>query len=304
MFTINNVLSDATRLQQRHIDLAQLKKANLSMQVITNFFDRKIIDYLKNTTRNLNVLFDCSNGLGDVIMVMPHIEALMNQFPQHAYKIKTNNGKQCLFGDYGDLKDYDYIFNIPAWFNEVKYKSRTKPECNCEFDLGIKYDKQLDYTWKLPKIERSPLIGVGMFSSCFPKLLNPCEAWAKLLWTKIIGAGLIPIDLTTFQIPNNKNNQTNQPFRFINNNLRDIPPSISNILYIMQHCAGYVGICTGSLHAALTMYPDRVLYLENQFKYQYFSSKYNLLSMNVNQNFNDGIFNMWLSRVKNYTTEN
>ena len=28
-----------------------------------------------------------------------------------------------------------------------KYKGMTKPECNCIFDLGIAYDKNLEYRW-------------------------------------------------------------------------------------------------------------------------------------------------------------
>ena len=66
----------------------------------------------------------------------------------------------------------------------------------------------------------------------------------------------------------------------------------------MKNCVGYAGVATGTFHVAMTLYPEKVLFLKNVFDYTYFGTSRKIFSVNTNLNFNVEEINRWLTALK------
>jgi hypothetical protein len=261
--------------------------------MITEFGDKKLIEYLKDGQTNL-VLCEC--GLGDVIMVLPYFYDLQARYPNVKFHFKTKN-QDCFFNEYyRDYNKYDYVFKLVAYFNEgtPDLKKYTKPECNCVIQIGIDYKKELEYSVTLPYKE-SPFVGVSFCNSCFPDKINCEKVTAKLIWDSLRNNGFVPIELfsPTYQRAWDRNE--NKKYDFIDCTMRGMGNNLIRMLSVMGNCKGMASVATGNFHYGMTIYPEKMLYLEKDFSYKYFTNK-EVLCLNT-KNPDKGIIEEWIRRL-------
>ena len=124
-----------------------------SINVISNFKDKKLVEYLKDGMRVM-ILFNW-HGMGDCIMFLPLYYKLKKMYPNVSFNLKCNVGQE-IFDDIND-KEYDIYFDIifPE-FNDKRYYPHTvgksKPHICCCTELGIPFSKEMEFTWKPDKI--------------------------------------------------------------------------------------------------------------------------------------------------------
>lgn len=261
---------------------------------ISNFKNKKLIEYLINDEPQ-SVLIVFIHGLGDTLMFYPVYEHLKNMFPTIKIDLYTESGQEEWFGQYNkeDLS-YDYIFNIDFPCSEHIRPYITKADYCCQQELGIDYKSIIKQdVYQIPKIA-SPLIGVHFNSTCFPDTLNCNKNHANIIWNKIKEFGFIPIE-THFE--HMYNNPKNKKYDFVDNHVRGNKPQISKLFGLLQACTGFIGVVSGNLHAAMGIYPERVLYLKNEFDNASFYNNCRPMSLNLN-NFDVTILERFLKTIK------
>lgn len=257
------------------------------------FTDRKITikDYCKDGAK---ILILYPHGLGDVLMFYPYFKKFKSLYPNCVIDIKVNELIKSMFPPVMNENDYDYVVWIPAYFNEVEKNClMTKPECNAVLDLGIEYQKELQYT---ECIEASGnIVGFSFFNSFHPKEINCPYEIAKKLWKIVEDNGLIAIDLF---VPKEKSasKPLNQKYDFVDWSMRTKGIGIQKMIGLMGSLAGMASVATGNFHFGMTVYPDRVLYIEKDFSYKKFTNK-EILCLNVKKP-DYGIVNEWINRIK------
>lgn len=267
------------------------------MQIIHNYDKFKVVDYLKSGQKNL-IVYNC--GLGDTIMFLPYYKALCNMFPDIEFNLRADNQSEFFYDYYNNVYYYDYVFYLHAIFNEkiVKYQAYTKPECNCLFEMGIPYDKNLEYSYQLPheKIDGfENVVGISFFNSCFPQYLNCREEVAKKIWYELKDNGFTPINLFKPILKDADKNPLNSIYDFIDNSV-DSSYGLVKMINAMSSMNGIAAVATGNFHYAMTVFPEKTLYLKKDFKKDFFTNKDVLSLDTVNPDY--GILKEWISRLK------
>lgn len=262
--------------------------------LVNNFYNKKLIEYLKDGQNNCIKFI---HGLGDTIMFYPLFEQLKEMYPKINWVLYTTNGQEEIFGNYNcDPKNYDYVFelNFPCCEFNDKYKHFTKAEFCCIQELGIKYDISREYNLNLGNT-KSPLVGVHFNSTCCPDSIGCNYNFAKVVWDKIKERGLIPIET---HFIHKYHNSRNEKFSFIDNNVRNCNGNISTLIGLLSSCRGFVGVGSGPIQVAMTLYPEKVLFLKNYVPFNNLSKKYNVLTLDTNNIFDDNIFNQWIKNME------
>lgn len=262
--------------------------------LIKNFKNKKVVDYLKSGQNNCIKFL---HGLGDTIMFYPIFERIKKLFPDIKWTLYTTCGQEKIFGEYScQEKDYDYIFELqfPCCEFDEKLKKYTKVELCCIVELGIPYFQEDEFNITFQNI-KSPLIGVHFCSTSCPSQTGCNYEFAKQIWNSIKDAGLIPIET---HFIHKFHNRFNEKYDFIDNNCRNYNGDISSLIGLLQSCRGFIGVASGPFCVAMTLYPDKVLFLENKSNYKLFMHNYNIMSMNVNLSFDKKIFDKWLNKIK------
>lgn len=268
------------------------------MMYVTEFGDKKLIEYLKDGQYNL---VECMCGLGDVIMILPYFKQICDMYPNIKFDFRTKN-QDCFFSNYSkDYSVYDYVFKLVAYFNEKdpEYQHCTKPECNSIRQIGIPYDKNLEYTYKLPckKIEGyDNVVGCAFCNSCFPHYINCNYNVARNIWEMLKENGFKPLELFHPTYRRAWENCLNQKYDFIDNTIRKDDSGLPHALDVMCSMKGMASVATGNFHFGMTVYPEKILYLKKDFKYQYFTNKEILSLDTLNPDY--GIVKEWIQRLK------
>lgn len=263
------------------------------MRRITQYPIEKISDLVKPGQK---VLIEYECGLGDVIMFLPYYEEMKRLFPDVEFSLKTKN-QDCFFDYNRNMEYYDWVFRCDSFFNEETpgLQKYTKPECNCVLQLGIPYNKELEYTVKLPH-ESSPFVGMSFCNSCFPERINCTYETAKMLWERVRTNGMVPIELFTPTYRQAWERPENKKFDFVDCTMRGMGPDLKRMLSLMATCRGHASVATGNFHYAMTLNPEKVLYIENKFSYKFFTNK-NILSVNTLKP-DMGVIEEWIQRLK------
>lgn len=263
------------------------------MPRITRYISKKISEIIKPGDK---VLIEYECGLGDVIMFLPYYERLKQMFPEVKFDLKTKN--QGMFFKFNTNPSYyNWIFRCASFFNEEKPELQrwTKPECNCVLQLGIPYDKDIEYTVSLPHKD-SPFVGVSYCNSCFPENINCNYEVAKLIWDKLRENGFVPIELFSPTYKEAWERDENKKFDFVSCSMRDMGSNLQRMLDVMATCRGLASVATGNFHYGMTIYPDKILYLMNKYTYKYFTNK-EILCLDVNKP-DIKIIEEWIKRME------
>lgn len=262
--------------------------------IIKNFNSKKLVEYLKDGQKNCIKFI---HGLGDTIMFYPIFESLKNLYPKIEWTLYTTCGQEKIFGEFScEEKDYDFIFELyfPCCEFDEKLKKYTKAELCCLVEIGIPYPQKDEFKINFSGI-KSPLIGVHFCSTSCPSQTGCNYDFARKIWYSVKEAGLIPIETHFIHKFHNK---VNQKYDFIDKDCRGETGGINALIGLLKSCSGFIGVASGPFCVAMTLYPEKVIFLENKSNYKLFMHNHNVLSMNVNKQFNGITFQDWLSKVK------
>lgn len=263
-------------------------------QIIKEYKDKKIVEYLEKGQRNLIVFY---HGLGDLVMFYPLFEYVQKLYPEITFDLGTERG--CDFHEtFGavacdannfEMMEYDYVFVIKYAMSENSGLTKTEYCAINEFGLNITELPTLDlYKFKQ---EKSPLVAVHLQGTCLPGSTNPSEEVAKQIWQDIKDCGFIPIETHFVHC---YNNPVNEKFWFVDAHVRNVRAELWKLIGLLQRCHAFVGVASGPFVLAMSIMPDRMLYLEKMHKLESYTGL-DLPRANV-MNYNHEV-KRWLSNA-------
>ena len=258
---------------------------------------KKLVEWLDEKTKKCGIVF--FHGLGDVVQFIGLFNRLKELYPKIHFDIMLQKhlGQEAIWPDAVLLDDlnkikkmdeYDYIFLVH--FPVEQDPALTKSGLCCVTELGIppmtKYEKLPDFP--------SKLIGVHFHNTALPGVFNPSEKVAGKIWNEVVDAGFVPIELA-FKHP--YHNPVNKKFGFVDCTVRGARATVPSLLGLVRACRGIICVPSGPLHCALSVMPDRVLYLEKSVPIERFTHlKISKVSIEDNK-FEEGAVKRWVSKL-------
>lgn len=254
--------------------------------MITNFKDKKLVEYLKDNQR---VLIRFGHGWGDTQMFMPIIYRLRETFSQNQIDLYVESGQEEIFDSIKDKDDpnYDCVFSLD--FPMAEGSPITKAEKCCVEEIGIEPFTQ---TIKFKQYE-NPLVCVHFNGTALPESVGCPADVAERIWREIEQAGFIPIES---HLEHQFHNPANAKFEFVSRHVRDIKPSLSKLISLIQHSFAFIGVASGNLITAFNINPQRTLYLEKHHKFENYY-RYPVAKVNI-LDYKDGTVRNWLETLR------
>lgn len=224
--------------------------------MITDFLEKKLAEYLKPGGKYL-VRF--GHGLGDTIMFFPLLAKLRELYPDCHIDLYVESGQEEIWESVAD-KDapgYDEVFSLN--FPMAEGSDVTKP-AKCAIDeLGI---EPITDVAKLPE-KLSPIVSVHFHGTALPDSVSCPEEIASQIWREITDFGKIPIEC---HFEHMFHNPVNIKFGFIDNSVRRYRANLPNLIGLIQHSWAFIGVASGPFVVAMSVMPERTLYLEKHHK--------------------------------------
>ncbi len=231
--------------------------------MITSFKDKKLIEYLKDGQK---VLIRFGHGLGDTILFYPIFLKLVELYPKVKFDLYVESGQEEIFPSIKD-KDatgYDHVFSLDFPMSEGS--SQTKPEKCCIDEIGI---DPITEVAALPK-QKNPFVAVHFQGTALPGSVSCPMSIAEQIYKEIKEAGFIPIEC---HFEHCWHNPINQKYSFIDNSVRGYPAKISSLIGMLQASAAFIGIASGPFVTALSVIPEKTLYLEVKHKLENYTTQ-------------------------------
>ena len=222
--------------------------------IVKDFKEQKVAELIRQCGYR-RVLLRLHHGLGDAVMFYARIfRKLEQEFPDVEFALDTHCGQEEIFGTPDRNEDaYDVVFEIAMPYCEWDSRGDTKAERCAAEEIGVTPAPE-DYT--LPRRWSSPLVAVHFFSTCLRNLCCP-ELLAKDIWNRIICAGLIPIDT---HMKHGFAEPKNVPWSWETCRIFDAPATMRKLFGVIGSCAGFAGVISGNLFAALSaMPPEKII---------------------------------------------
>ena len=254
--------------------------------MITNYKEKKLVEYL---TDNQKVLIRFGHGLGDTLLFMPIFDKLKELYPNIQFDLYVESGQEEIFKSIKD-KDahgYDHVFHLDFPMSEGS--NTTKPDKCCRDEIGI---EPITDVAKLSSYD-SPLVAVHFSGTALPDQVGCPEEIAIQIWKEIKEAGFIPIEC---HFEHCWHNPVNKKYSFINASVRDSIPKIKSLIGLLQHSKAFIGVASGPFVTALSVMPERMLYLEKKHKVHNYTSK-DIPTIYIN-NYQSGSVKDWLLKLK------
>lgn len=263
------------------------------MSLITNFSNKKVVEYL-NSGLYKRVLLIMHHGLGDAMMFYNTCyKALCHAYPYIQFFYDTHLGQQEVFG-YVDKnpEHYDIAFKFQFHCSEFDNSDETKAEkCNRR-EIGLNNVKQFP---SLPKKFNSPLVGLHFNSTCLSNMNVP-QHFAKQLWEQILENDLIPIDLHMRHCNDNSRSIVYQfeQCRKIDN----IKANTPKLMGMLSSCCGFAGVPSGNVASALNILePKKILYITSSFPAKKLT-RLPVHEINWKNGYDKGIIQNWIDCLK------
>lgn len=242
-------------------DAPPIRVAQRTTEIVNNFAQRKIVDYLK-TGLYKKVLVRFHHGLGDTVLFYASggMDKLREMFPDIEIAFHTALGQEEIFGNVdNDATHYDIVFEPRMPLSEWDNIGWNKAEkcLHVEFGIPVEFGRSV---WKLPTEYGNRLIGFHFHSTCM-KNLTVNEDSALKIWQYVQNRGFVA--LSTHM--RHKNNRTTL-YRFESSNVIDEPARVSKLFGLIKACAGFAGTASGNFHSALALLPpEKILFLKTDF---------------------------------------
>jgi hypothetical protein len=256
--------------------------------MIEDFREKKLVEYLKPGMR---CLLRFGHGWGDTQMFIPAYERLKELYPFVHFDLYLECGQEEIFDSYPDKEgaNHDLVFSLN--FPMAEGSELTKVEKCCVDEIGIEPVNKIShfYDWY-----GNPFVLCHFQGTALPTSVNCPEAVAQQIWGEIIENGNIPIECHFEHV---FHNPINAKYGFVDNNVRKCVPKLSTLIGMFQNSFAFVGVASGPLITALSVYPERVFYLERSHKIENYV-KFPVKQMNVND-YAKGTVKHWLESLKN-----
>ncbi len=256
--------------------------------------EKKLVNYLDDKVKKVATYFP--HGAGDVIQFIVIFDKLKSLYSNIQFDLLIQKGlgqkvliEEAIEVNNDEVKnknEYDYIFIIH--FPVETDPNLTKSELCCREEIGI---EPVSGHKKLPKF-KNKLIGVSFQNTALPEVLNCPENIAEKIWNEILEAEFIPFEIT---MEHCFHNPVNKRYPFITATARGCKPKLDNLISLIENCMGAICAVSGPLHIALSVIPDRVMFIKNKVPKERFTYL-NIPSIDVN-NYREGIVKEWLEKI-------
>ena len=251
-------------------------------------------------TKARKVLIVFWHGLGDLVMFLPVYNALREAFSKVHFCLAVQKGlgfeeivpwaRLIDADDLRQLDKFDCDLAAKIHFPVETDPALTKGELCCKLELGI---NPIAGHGRLPQC-KSRLIGVHFQNTALPDVFNPSKDIAEKIWNEVLRSGFVPIELAFRHV---FHNPKNDKFDFIDCTVRRAVPKISTLLGLMGACAGVICAVSGPLHCAISIMPERTLFLEKRVPINRFT-RLSIASIDVNdEKYKDGKVEEWLQNL-------
>lgn len=261
--------------------------ATRERQMIADYEDKKVVEYLKPEGKYL-VRF--GHGLGDTIMFIPCYEKLKAEHPECQIDLYVESGQEEIFDSVPDkdAPEYDEIFHLD--FPMAIGGELTKPAKCCVDELGI---EPITALAELPD-KPSPLVGVHFHGTALPDSVGCPEPVAQQIWEEILDAGKIPIEC---HFEHMFHNPVNKKYWFVSSHVRNCTANLHNLIGLIQHLGAFVGVASGPWVTAMSIMPERTMYLEKGHAVETYIEGDDAASVNVTT-YPSGSVKQWLDGLE------
>lgn len=254
--------------------------------MITSFQTKKVAEYLKPGGK---YLIRFGHGLGDTIMFVPLLDRLRELYPDCQLDLYVECGQEEIFDSVPD-KDapgYDEVFSLD--FPMAEGSDLTKPaKCAIE-ELGI---EPITGVAELPD-KPSPLVCLHFQGTALPDSVGCSEEVAAQIWQEVTDFGKVCLEAHYEHI---FHNPVNARFGFIDNSVRRYRANLHSLIGLIQHSWAFIGVASGPFVVALSVMPERTLYLEKHHKLECYTQQ---TSARVNTfNYEPGSVMRWLEQLE------
>lgn len=256
-------------------------------RIITDFKDKKLVEYLEP---GMKVLIRFGHGWGDTQMFYPSLAALRARYPETQIDLYVECGQEEVFESYPDKDSlsHDLIFSLD--FPMAEGSNITKAEKCCIEELGITAPAQ---EFPVYVKQESPIVLVHFHGTALPGSVNCPEGIAQQIWKEIIEAGKIPMECHFEHV---FHNPFNQKYGFVDSTVRKAQPKLSNLIALVQNSFAFIGVASGPFVTALSVYPQRTLYLEKLHKLENYTRNPNVRKTDIT-NYKPGTVKEWLNSL-------
>ncbi len=251
--------------------------------MIMEYSEKKIVEYLKPGGR---YRIDWPCGCGDLIMWYPQYEYLKKIYPQCHFDLYCESGQEKIWGTVFDRDEipYDEVFHLNFPMSEGS--ELRKAEKSGLEEIGFT-PEQIAAIPELAIIPACPapgghvdsnLVGVHYHGTALPDSVGCPEPVARQIWQEIKEAGYIPVEthfIHTFH------NSVNVLYDFVDYHMRDTTATLSNLFGLLQRLQAFIGVASGPVVAAMSIMPERVMYLERNHPLKTYISDTRVQSVNV-----------------------
>lgn len=232
------------------------------MQVIKNFNEKKVSDYL-DTRKYRKVLLKFHHGLGDAMMFNAVcLNALKKAYPEIEFHYSTHLGQEELFGFHSENpEDYDIAFEFRFPMAEWDKTDETKAEKCLREEIGLEPSGEY---YASPVRFKSPFVALHFFSTCMPNSIGfRNEPEMIKIWKMVEEHGFVPIDT---HMRHQFDNSKNKLYSFQTRNMEGIPANISTLGGVLSVCRGFIGVASGNFPLALSILPpENILFIRTGF---------------------------------------
>ncbi len=253
--------------------------------MIESFKETKLVEYLKP---GMKTLIRFGHGWGDTQMFMPAYKKLVETYPDVHFDLYLECGQEEIFKSYPDKdsKEHDLIFSLNFPMSEGT--DLTKSEKCCVEELGI---PPINGVARLP-LKQSPIVLCHFQGTALPNRVNWPEGVAQQIWEEITESGKIPMEC---HFEHCFHNPVNSKYGFITNTVRGSKADLHNLIGLIQHSYAFIGVASGPFITAMSVMPERTMYLERTHKLEAYTRK-QVKKIDV-MNYQDGSIKIWLNSL-------
>jgi hypothetical protein len=121
-------------------------------------------------------------------------------------------------------------------------------------DPGLKFPLDI-----ASRADGNPLVGIHFQGTALPNSVNCDEDIARQVWHEVESAGRVPIEVHFRHV---FHNPINKRFDFVTNSCREYRANLKNLFAVLQRCSAFIGVASGPFVAAMSIMPERTMYLE------------------------------------------
>lgn len=257
--------------------------------IVKEYTSKKLVEYIEPGKKYLIVF---NHGLGDTMMFYPVFEYLKSAYPQSQIDIHVEYGQEQIFRSAPfDEKLYDICFVIH--FPMAEATPFSKSEYCCMWEIGIDYKKVQRELAAVPD-SKSPFVGVHFQGTSMDKVVSVPEGLGRIIWDEIKESGYIPVEIF-FQ--HCFYNPANKKYDFIDNTCRGGVATLPNVIGAIRSCRAFVGVLSGPIMVAISMYPDRVCCMQRGFKLESFIKRSKIHTIDFMDSYKFGSVKDWLKKL-------